>query len=618
MADETVISAGPLHRIGKGTVLNGIYEIESLVAVGGMGEVYKGRAIATGDEVAIKTIKPEFAQNADALALFRKEASALHNLYHEAIVRYFLFSIDAQVGLPYLAMEYVEGQSLSDVLKDGPLSFDDLRILQKRLAAGLHAAHELGIVHRDVSPDNIILPGRNFARAKIIDFGIARSTAGKESTVIGSGFAGKFSYVSPEQLGLQGGDVTGKSDIYSLGLVLAEATLGQKLDMGQNHVQVIEKRQRVPDLGKVEPRIRPLLQAMLQPNPKDRPASMAEIASWLPAGSGPRAGKTAKRLALVAAILCLVGAGGAGYVYWPEIARRLPAQSSGTEVRKPTAELPSPSLPPAADLLPTEPQDARRAPSSPATSPEPVRETESRPTQPSVAALPPPADVAPLAPGQPEPLAPDRGNSVSGIERVTSYLRDYNGGSCFYVMPLAITPGEATIEAFGSTPAPFMAFDADFQRTLGFEPQINLRQITSQQCPLVEFMTRQASQRGTRAPKLSLRSDRVRSGQDFGGTVEARPEIQTEVFLVADDGLVYSLANYSKRAGDSINFSMRIEASGGEAKPQLVVAISSPKPLTSLKSSAPIPAPRFFRQLADETARNGTVGVATRYFKLGG
>ena len=277
MAEETIVSHGPLHRIGKGTRLNDIYEIESLVAIGGMGEVYKGRAIATGDEVAIKSIRPEFAENADALALFRKEAAALHNLYHEAIVRYFLFSIDPHIGLPYLAMEFVEGQSLSDVLKDGPLSFDDLRILQKRLASGLHAAHELGIVHRDVSPDNIILPGRDFGRAKIIDFGIARSTAaGGERTVIGSGFAGKFSYVSPEQLGLQGGDVTGKSDIYSLGLVLAEAALGQKLDMGQSHLQVIEKRQRVPDLTRLDPRIRPLLGRMLQPNPKDRPASMAE------------------------------------------------------------------------------------------------------------------------------------------------------------------------------------------------------------------------------------------------------------------------------------------------------------------------------------------------------
>ena len=106
---------------GAGTRLNGIYEIERLIAVGGMGEVYKGRAIQTGDAVAIKTIRPDMAQNESALALFRKEAAALHNLYHEAIVRYYVFSVDPDLGAPYLAMEFVDGQPLSDVLKRGPL-----------------------------------------------------------------------------------------------------------------------------------------------------------------------------------------------------------------------------------------------------------------------------------------------------------------------------------------------------------------------------------------------------------------------------------------------------------------------------------------------------------------
>jgi serine/threonine-protein kinase len=78
----------------------------------------------------------------------------------------------------------------------------------RRIAAGLQVAHECGIIHRDVSPDNIILPGGDVSRAKIIDFGIARSTQLSDGTVIGSGFAGKYNYVSPEQLGLFGGDVS--------------------------------------------------------------------------------------------------------------------------------------------------------------------------------------------------------------------------------------------------------------------------------------------------------------------------------------------------------------------------------------------------------------------------
>jgi serine/threonine protein kinase len=145
--------------------------------------------------VAIKTIRPDFAENEAALSLFRKEATALHNLYHEAIVRYYVFSVDPDLQAPYLAMEYVDGQALSEALKHGPLSLDSVVVLLRRIAGGLQAAHELGVVHRDVSPDNVILPSGSVARAKIIDFGIARTTLFGEGTVIGGGFAGKFSYV---------------------------------------------------------------------------------------------------------------------------------------------------------------------------------------------------------------------------------------------------------------------------------------------------------------------------------------------------------------------------------------------------------------------------------------
>ena len=185
----TVSGAETARRAQPGTQLNGVYEIEDLIAVGGMGEVYKGRAIQTGDAVAIKTIRPDLAQNQAALSLFRKEAAALHNLYHEALVRYYVFSVDPQIGSPYLAMEYVDGEPLSDVLKRGALGYEAVRLLQRRLADGLRAAR-LGIVHRDISPDNVILPAGQVGRAKIIDFGIARSTLLGDVTVIGGGVGG--------------------------------------------------------------------------------------------------------------------------------------------------------------------------------------------------------------------------------------------------------------------------------------------------------------------------------------------------------------------------------------------------------------------------------------------
>lgn len=272
--------------VAVGTQLNGIYEIDKRIAMGGMGEVYIGHVIQTGDKVAIKMILPEHANNELILDLFRKEASTLHNLYHEAIVRYYVFSVDPALNRPYLAMEYAEGAGLGDRVRTHPMSEAEMSVLLPRIAGGLHAAHKAGIVHRDLSPDNIILVGGDVNRAKIIDFGIAKSSS-SEGTLIGSGFAGKLKYVSPEQLGLGSGEVTARSDIYSLGLVLAEAVSGHPLDMGGSQVEVIEKRRDVPDLSTVPEYVRPLINWMLQPDPANRPASMEVVANWTPSTPTP-------------------------------------------------------------------------------------------------------------------------------------------------------------------------------------------------------------------------------------------------------------------------------------------------------------------------------------------
>ncbi|KUM27468.1 serine/threonine protein kinase [Mesorhizobium loti] len=275
--DKTRISPN-LAYAGVGTQLSGIYELDERIASGGMGEVYRGHNIQTGDHVAIKIVLPEFARDQTILSLFRKEASILNHLSHDAVVRYHVFTIDAGIGRPYLAMEFVDGQSLFDVMRHGPMSPPDVRRLCHRLASGLSAVHQAGAVHRDLSPDNIILPGGRVERAKIIDFGIARSANVGGETLIGGKFAGKYNYVSPEQLGLYGGEVSEQSDIYSLGLVLAAALRGKPLDMSGSQYEVVEKRRTVPDLSDIDPDFRMLLEAMLQPDPRERPASMAEIA----------------------------------------------------------------------------------------------------------------------------------------------------------------------------------------------------------------------------------------------------------------------------------------------------------------------------------------------------
>ena len=275
--DKTRISAG-MANTAVGTQLSGIYELDERIAFGGMGEVYRGHNIQTGDHVAIKIVLPEFARDQTILSLFRKEASILNHLSHDAVVRYHVFTIDPGIGRPYLAMEFVDGESLFDIMRRGAMPTEEVRKLCHRLASGLSAVHQAGAIHRDLSPDNIILPGGRVDRAKIIDFGIARSATVGGETLIGGKFAGKYNYVSPEQLGLYGGDVSEQSDIYSLGLVLAAALRGKPIDMSGSQFEIIEKRRTVPDLSDIDDDFRDIVEAMLQPDPRDRPVSMAEIA----------------------------------------------------------------------------------------------------------------------------------------------------------------------------------------------------------------------------------------------------------------------------------------------------------------------------------------------------
>ncbi|RWQ68505.1 serine/threonine-protein kinase [Mesorhizobium sp.] len=275
--DKTRISPN-VANTAVGTQLSGIYELDERIAFGGMGEVYRGHNIQTGDHVAIKIVLPEFARDQTILSLFRKEASILNHLSHDAVVRYHVFTIDPGIGRPYLAMEFVDGQSLFDIMRHGPMPTEDVRKLCHRLASGLSAVHQAGAIHRDLSPDNIILPGGRVERAKIIDFGIARSATVGGETLIGGKFAGKYNYVSPEQLGLYSGDVSEQSDIYSLGLVLAAALRGKPIDMGGSQFEIVEKRRTVPDLSDIDGDFRGIVEAMLQPDPQDRPISMADIA----------------------------------------------------------------------------------------------------------------------------------------------------------------------------------------------------------------------------------------------------------------------------------------------------------------------------------------------------
>src|SRR5262245_60364268 len=266
----------PESTFAPGSLLGHTYRIEALLARGGMGEVYRARHAELNTEHAIKIILPELASDPRIVDLFRREAAVLRNIRNEAVVGYDGVFRDEN-GRLYLVMEFVDGPSLSKVMRQGPLPPATMRMLQARMMDGLAAAHDKGVIHRDLSPDNVILPAGDVAKAKIIDFGISKVTDPAAKTILGDDFAGKYSFVSPEQLGMFGGQVDARADIYSLGLVLAAAAVGEPLDMGSSPITVVEARRTVPDLGRVPAELRADLAAMLQPDPAQRPPSLRAL-----------------------------------------------------------------------------------------------------------------------------------------------------------------------------------------------------------------------------------------------------------------------------------------------------------------------------------------------------
>jgi eukaryotic-like serine/threonine-protein kinase len=606
-------TAAPTSRLPPGTRLNGIFEIEQRIASGGMGEIYRGHAIETGDPVAIKVMRTDLADNTAALALFRKEASALHYIQHDAIVRYYIFSSDPVVRRHYLAMEFVDGRPLEDLLREGPLTFEAVRLMQQRLASGLHAAHQHGIIHRDVSPDNILIPNGDVGRAKIIDFGIARSTRLGEGTLIGSSFAGKYNYVSPEQLGLYGGNVTAKSDIYSLGLVLAQCLSGQPIDMGGSQFEVIEKRRTVPNLGAVDLRYKPLLEHMLQPDPNDRPESMAAVAAWRPdvaygarpapsrgrgqgvvraasgepkqkQASGGRAGRILAFVAL--ALVLLAGAGSVGfYWFYPSISPLL-GQLFASNQSPNILSGPNPPI-----LVPRPPDQPTKTGPGPGPTPTPVPNT------------PPPAPQAP----------------ADATERMQRYANSYQGGDCFFAIPSTTADGRPSLDAYATSTADIDRFQAEFKRDNGFDAALNRQLITAAQCPAISFLSRLRGIGGT-PPRLDVGAALVRSGSAMSGTVAGINERAIELLLVADDGLVYNITNRLTGAGDSRPFSIIIKlVEAGATKPQLVIAVAAGRPLATLRGTGGAlgAAEQLFPRVLNEARQAGQLpNASAKLFRL--
>jgi class 3 adenylate cyclase len=277
------VSSGALR---VGVVLGHTYRIEALLGRGGLGEVYRATHVELGTTHAIKLILPTLASDPKMVQLLVDEARKLGQVRHAAIVNYEGLFRDEQ-GLRYLVTEFVEGPSLTMILAARRLEPDEVLKLRDRLAEGLAAVHSHGIIHRDICPDNIILPGGEVGRAKLIDFGFATSAGARDSTLIGVNLAERHVFASPEQLGLFSGRVDSRSDIYSLGLVLAAAALGfgRTLEMGATPGASIAARQKIPDLSALPAALRPAIAPMLEPRPEDRPGSARALQEGAKASS---------------------------------------------------------------------------------------------------------------------------------------------------------------------------------------------------------------------------------------------------------------------------------------------------------------------------------------------
>jgi serine/threonine-protein kinase len=340
----TVPRQGEMRAAAKlaiGTVLFGEYEIIEALGSGGMGEVYKAHHRRLDEPRAIKVMHADLSRKEGGVALFLREAKALLAVHNSAVVHCHDLLSDEE-GRAYLVMEMIDGISLVDKMQQGPLSPSEVVALGVRLAGGLAAAHSRGVVHRDISPDNVVLPEGDVSRAKLIDFGIAKILDEGQGTIV-AGFKGKLSYASPEQLGFFGGKVDERSDFYSLGLVLCAAALGHPMGMGTTLVEAVDARrnlQHVPDGVPIE--LRSSIESLLALNPEDRVTRVEQIFPADVRGESratPTAGASAgSKLRFVAAGVGLLAAFG-GYAL-------LTGGGSGEEARL-TASTPARSEAPA-------------------------------------------------------------------------------------------------------------------------------------------------------------------------------------------------------------------------------------------------------------------------------
>jgi hypothetical protein len=265
-----------------GTVLNDRYRITGFLGRGGMGEVYKAEDLKLNQTVALKFLPEHFAEDPAAHERFVSEVRTARQVSHPNVCR--VFDIGEVDGSQFLSMEFIDGDDLSSLLRRiGRLPPDKALEIARQLCAGLHGVHQAGILHRDFKPANVMIDGRG--KARLTDFGLA----GLESELEEGAIAGTPAYMSPEQIA--GKELTTKSDIYSLGLVLYEVFTGKRAFTGDTIGELVRKHKSsaptTPSevIKDIDPLVEKVILRCLEKDPRERPATALQVAMMLPGGN---------------------------------------------------------------------------------------------------------------------------------------------------------------------------------------------------------------------------------------------------------------------------------------------------------------------------------------------
>ncbi len=264
------------------------YEITAEIGKGGMGEVYQAKDTKLGRDVAIKVLPEEFALDTDRVARFQREAKLLASLNHPNIAA--IYGLEEAEGMHFLVMELIEGDTLRDRIKTGPIPIEEALNLALQIAEGLEAAHEKGVIHRDLKPANIkVTPN---GKVKILDFGLAKAYAGDQGNVSLADsptisvaatqqgvILGTAAYMSPEQA--KGRPVDKRADIWAFGVVLFEILTGKSLFSGEDVTSTVARvLEREPDFStlpqNLHPRIQFMIERCLKKDPKDRYSAISD------------------------------------------------------------------------------------------------------------------------------------------------------------------------------------------------------------------------------------------------------------------------------------------------------------------------------------------------------